>query len=561
MMKSTLVYDRYYPYEELTEALRRLAALRPDLAKLSSLNKTKEGRDIWLLEITDPTTGVCGEKRAYYVDGNEHAGEVTGSMAALYFADYLLTNADSPEVAELLKTTAFYIVPRKSPDGAEYYLTTPNTVRSVNEMYPYSKLMPGLQQKDMDGDGVIRKMRVKTPFGAWKISAKDPRVLVKRLPDDTQGDFYDVYDEGYIEEYDGVQITVAPDKYGNDDNRNYPVSWAPENEQYGAGVYPLSQIETKTSADFVIAHKNIASVITFHTWSGFYLYPPGMCSTKEVFDEDIRRYREMGKIAEEVTGYPAKNIFDDFTPDGVRISSGAFDDWCHYDRGIPAYTIECWDINPRAGVPHVWPLPARESDEKQESDFMKLLAWVDENVPENAFREWRKFDHPQLGEVEIGGLDYKYVVQNCPPRFLQQEVEKHARFMLRQANMLPRLVIDKAFSEKVAEGVYRVSVNVGNCGYLPTYLTREAVKRKIENPVTVRIKGAELLSGREETDLGSLQGFSGIPTGYSYEGMYTKNHEPLVKKAEWLVRGKPGDRIQITARCATAGFCTREVFL
>jgi murein tripeptide amidase MpaA len=62
------------------------------------------------------------------VDGNTHAGEVTGSMAALYLIEHLLENYGSDDlVTRLLDEQAFYVLPRLSPDGAERYLTTPHT--------------------------------------------------------------------------------------------------------------------------------------------------------------------------------------------------------------------------------------------------------------------------------------------------------------------------------------------------------------------------------------------------------------------------------------------------
>jgi hypothetical protein len=56
-----------------------------------------EGREIWLAQITNPETGPPSEKPAFRVDGNAHAGEVTGSMAALYLIETLLEGYGSDE--------------------------------------------------------------------------------------------------------------------------------------------------------------------------------------------------------------------------------------------------------------------------------------------------------------------------------------------------------------------------------------------------------------------------------------------------------------------------------
>jgi len=75
--------------------------------------------------VTDTENGSFETKPTYAIIGHVHAGEVTGTMSAMYFLDYILTNKDEEEIAELLKVTSFYCIPRPVPDGAEYWLTHP----------------------------------------------------------------------------------------------------------------------------------------------------------------------------------------------------------------------------------------------------------------------------------------------------------------------------------------------------------------------------------------------------------------------------------------------------
>ena len=42
-------FDQFYRHDELTRLLQDYAAAVPDLVSLSSLGKSWEGRDIWLL--------------------------------------------------------------------------------------------------------------------------------------------------------------------------------------------------------------------------------------------------------------------------------------------------------------------------------------------------------------------------------------------------------------------------------------------------------------------------------------------------------------------------------
>ena len=52
-----LPFDHFMPYEEFTRLLHDWAAARPGLVKLESLGQTLEGRELWFLTITNPTTG------------------------------------------------------------------------------------------------------------------------------------------------------------------------------------------------------------------------------------------------------------------------------------------------------------------------------------------------------------------------------------------------------------------------------------------------------------------------------------------------------------------------
>ena len=43
----------------------------------------------------------------------------------------------------------------------------------------------------------------------------------------------------------------------------------------------------------------------------------------------------------------------------------------------------------------------------REEDYVNLYKYLDTNFPGRYIKEWEPFDHPQLGPVEIGGLDSK----------------------------------------------------------------------------------------------------------------------------------------------------------
>ena len=563
----TYNFDHYYVYEELTQVLQELAADYPGLIKVNSIYTTLENRNVWACEITNYATGDVLTKPAYYVDGNHHAGEVTGSMAATHLVVTLVQKYGTDEkITKLLDENAVYVIPRITPDGAETYLTSFEKLRSVNRPYPFEKPAPGLHAKDMDGDGVIRMMRIQSADGVWKEHKDDPRVMVKRSPSDFGGKYYNVYPEGYIEDYDGVNIYPAEVKWGLDFNRNYPLGWFPENRQPGAGKYPLSNPENKAVADFVIDHPNICSAVTYHTSGGCYIYPPGTMPEKNADPRDMRMFREIGAMATEETGYACFNIFDAFLTDTVNYSSGAFDDWMYSTQGIPTYTAELWDLQTRAGVPDVYPRTEPKTPQQQSDDMVKILKWIDENVPMLAsgkpIKDWTEFDHPQLGKIEIGGFDFKYTWQNCPPGYLEQEVEKNTNFCLRMAMTCPKLVIDGLTSEKAGEGVYKITAKVSNVGYLPTFVTNEAKRLKVDKELTVNLDvDGTVVMGKAAYTLGHLEGFSGVASSYSWDNITTRQHAPFTKVVEWVIAAKEGAEVTVTVSGPKAGSVKATVVL
>jgi len=168
-------FDRFVKFPELTELLEGFANDFPRLLELSSIGKSHEGRDIWLCTVTNVETGPASEKPAIWIDANIHATEHTGTVAALYLLNKLVSTYGTDErVTRALDTRAFYIVPRLGPDGAELAMAErPRYVRSSTRPYPLTDQQDGLIAQDMDGDGRILTMRIPDANGTWKRSAAE----------------------------------------------------------------------------------------------------------------------------------------------------------------------------------------------------------------------------------------------------------------------------------------------------------------------------------------------------------------------------------------------------
>jgi murein tripeptide amidase MpaA len=552
----TIDFTRYYAYDELTAALQGFAQEYTQLAALASIGKSYEGRDIWLMAVTNTATGAAEEKPATWLDANIHATEVTGAMGALHLIQRLLTAYGQDEsTTRLLDTRAFYVVPRVNPDGAEQFLTTGRYLRSGVRPYPYVEERDGLYPEDIDGDGKILQMRIKDPDGAWKVSAKDPRLMRRREPDEEGGTYYRVYTEGRIRNFDGYNVAIAPPRQGLDFNRSFPYIWAPEGEERGAGPYPLSEVETRALVQFLTDHRNISGAISYHTYSGAILRPFSDKSDDAMPLDDLRVYKEIGKRGTELTGYPHVSVYHGFRYDPRGAMHGAFDDWAYDTLGLFAFTVELWDLIGEAGI--------KEREfiewlrEHSEEDDLKLLAWNDQQLAGKGFITWRPFDHPELGPVEIGGWDERYTMGNPPPQFLLPTLEPNTEFVLALARMGPKVELRELSAETIGEGAYRIRAVLVNSGYLPTYTSKRAHERKAARPIEVRIElptGAELITGEAWQEIGHLEGRSNKRALFG-GGFPTDN----LRKLEWVVRATPGARVGVTVAAFRGGMVRGEV--
>jgi murein tripeptide amidase MpaA len=530
-------FAKYYRYDEMTELLECFASEFPALASVESIGKSYEGRDVWALTVSNAQTGEALEKPGFYVDGNIHGSEVTASVTALYFAWTLLSgHGEDKELTTLVDGTAFYISPAVSPDGVEHVLSNSGFVRSGTRMYPHEEERDGLHEEDIDGDGMILSMRIEDAGGGWKVSAKDARLLVPRRLNDTEGPFYRVYTEGRIRNFDGVEVEAAPRKQGLDFNRNFPANWQPQAKQGGAGEYPFSESETRALADFILAHPNICGLHTLHTGMESIIRPPAIQTDKEMPAGDLQSALDIGKLGVELTDYVLfsyRKLNDD-----IYVAHGDFATWTYEQLGLLVFCDELWDVRARGGKDYV---ELNEMNKERDLDGIEeaeigALKWNDEALEGRGFVDWRPFEHPQLGAVELGGWD-RILRNNAPPQLLEETCEKMARFLMAHAQASPRLRAGFHEVKAIGDGTYQLSVAVHNDGYLPTNITQQAVNMEQAPPVEARIvlaEGDEVLVGDAVEEIGHLGGYGGR------------------RKVEWVVRfaGEVAGQVEIVSKKA-----------
>jgi len=547
-------FNKFYRYNELTRLLKAYASEYPNLIRLESIGKSHEGREVWLITATNFKSGPDVEKPAFWVDGNIHASEVTASACALYLIHSLVTrNKKDAAITEALNTRTFYIVPRVNPDGAEWALADrPKVIRSGTRPYPFGEdPIEGLvANEDINGDGKLLAMRILDQNGGWKPCPDDPRLMIRRDPVESDGKYYRLLPEGLIENFDGVTIQPAKGKYGLDFNRNFPAAWRPEADQHGAGPFPTSESETRSLVEFVVAHPNITGTISLHTMSGVLLRPYDDRSDDEFPSEDLWTFKAIGDKGTAITGYPNVSTFHDFKYHPKEITTGGFDTWAYDQRGVFSWTIEFWSPMRQAGI-EKFKFIEWFRDHPLEDD-LKLMKWNDEVLKGKGFIPWKPFNHPQLGRVEIGGWDWLHMWTNPPLEFLEKEIAPIPDWIVWHALISPRLVLHSADVFPAGKDTYRVRLVVQNTGWLPSYVTKKALEKKVTRGLIAEIalpRSATLQAGKLREELGQLE-------GRAYFSAFADDNEGMTNdrlKVEWVIHAPKGGTVKLSARHERAG--------
>lgn len=535
-------YDfyHYYTYDELTRFLSDMHEAYPHLTTLEPLATSDMGRDVWMFIINNPETGKPEDKPGFFLN-QIHSSEVIASMSCCYTIWYLLDHyGKDPDITRIVDSVVWYIVPRLDVDGAEAYLTgKPAGEDSHPEDrdgdFQYDEDPP----EDIDGDGHIVQMRQKDPKGGWKISPKNPKLMVRKGPDEFGGTYYKVYSEGLDNDGDGK---INEDGYRTRflSNRNYPGNWRPESVQGGGGQYPMEERITRAEIDFVATHSNIAVYVQHHCCGRVILRPPTTYPEKDFKHKaDLELYRIVSARCLEHSGWDlATSVFDWNWPRGTpnrkttqiyrdkkgkirnaprgmypeeseesRLNPGFEED--ERDRGYFAWGSSIETMYDLLGIFSMgdehWASPDYDKNGRVTEE--ERLKWNDEEMEGQLFIDWHPYDHPTLGKVEIGGWKRGKV---SPPEgeLIQKECEMGNSFVVYLAGLVPRVKIGEINITDKTGGVYQVDIIIDNTGFLPT-ATQQGESLRIAKPVLLEVESSdnlEILWGEKRVKLGQIQG-------------------------------------------------------
>jgi hypothetical protein len=486
-----LSFDHYYTYDQLVSAMKLLNKAYPELTNLEIVGKSEEGRDIYLITINNKATGASSEKPGVYVDGNIHGNEIQASEVCLYLANRLLENfGKNDKLTAVVNKNAWYILPCVNVDGRAHFFSDPNDPSSGRSIrIPADDDRDGLVDEDypddLNGDGNISVMRKKDPFGNYKTDPEDSRLMIPVKPGE-MGEWSILGEEGIDNDGDG---RINEDSEGYlDGNRNWGYNWNPSYVQSGSGLYPFSAKGIRAIGTWLVNHPNIIMAYAFHNNGGMFLRGPSIKNAGEFSPGDISVYDYLGKNNEQIVPgykyliswkdlYPTYGDFTDFTDNLVGTYS--------FVGELTANNTETYSGKPINNID----TPASMFGENSEQE-RERLKFNDNVVQGGLYLPWQKFNHPQYGEIEIGGW-VKMSSRLPHPFMLQDMVHRVSAAVIFSADQTPEVKLDVIDKKSLGKNLYQVTIRLSNKKAMPS-MTYQSVKHNLYPKDILKITGEDV---------------------------------------------------------------------
>lgn len=516
----------------LSQRVKALIQKYPNWVKAKSITQTLGGNDIWMLTLG---VGKTEEKPAIAVVGGVEGKHLLGVEMAIGFAEKLLANSQIDSIKTLLNNQTFYVFPNMSPDATAQYFAKVKSERSGNANKTDDDRDGKMNEDgfdDLDGNGKITWMRIADPTGKYKLNSDDPRSLL--LADASKGEAgkYILLSEGLDNDKDGDfnEDGEGGVHFNKNSSFNFK-AFAP-----GAGEYAVSEKENRAMFDFLFDAFNVYAVVTFgpaNNLSTPLSFNPSAISKRVItgwYDADIKANALVSERYNKITK----------TKDAPKAAAdnGDFSAWAYFHYGRLSFSTPGW------WVPKVAPDSARKEKKFTNDDAVaNYLRWAASQGINDTFTPWKAINHPDFPgkTVEVGGLD-PFVLINPPFKLVDGIVTKHSDFIVSLAGMAPKLDLVNLKTEKLADGLTRITLHVMNTGSLPTY-TKIGDRSYFLKKILVKLNlnaNQTVVSGRKTQTIESIQG---------------KENKELT----WLIKGN--GKITIDAGSPTTGSKSIEVTL
>lgn len=628
----------YHNEKEVQQVIKKVQQEHQANTRLHIIASSPGGEPVSLLEIGSNLKDVP----AIFVGANFEGNVPLATEGALRLIEMLM---DSAEYTSALK---WYILPQPNPDAAKNFFAKVKYGRMVNDFVINNDADEAVNEdgfEDLNGDGYITGMRLKSMDGTHYISKADPRIM---LPADATGDQrgeYKMYLEGTDDDNDGQYNEDG--EGGINPGISFPHLFPEKNKE--AGLWPGQTPEVYGILRFIYDHPEIAMAYTLGS-SDFCISPP---KKGRKGDPDFNRIKLPGRFArmlsaDENQTYTLNEVVEmvkDYAPAGTEVTpqivagmlelgaavnpldedlkfysefsdeykkylrskdfstdnlppepakDGSFELWAYYHLGIPSFSMNLFSVplinnekTKEENIPSAEEVVKMNTDEflalgeekitalikayngtenfsafklmetmksgkltpeqlierlkniqlpEQKNKLIDkekaLLAWSDKELNGDGFAEWQPFQHPQLGNVEIGGF-LPYLESTPKAGDADSLLNIQLPWLLQLTKKMPLITISGEELVNMGAGIYKLELYIENKGQLP-YPIAMGQRNSQPAPLVIVLNGDfELLEGLRRTPL-------------RYIGANQ------VKKVSWLLKAESKD--VITAKIESAVF-------
>ncbi len=522
----------YSNYQQQTTRIQALSKQYPQLVTVKSIARTAGNKEAWMITIG---SGNTASKPAIALVGGVEGNHLLGTELAIGFAEDLLKGSTTDSIKALLNKTTFYVFPNMSPDATEQYFAKLKYERQGNATATDDDRDGKIDEDgydDLDGNGKITWIRVESPLGDYKLHPDDPRVLIKADAAKGEKGKYLLLAEG---------IDNDKDNQYNEDGEGGV--WFNKNFTYkhpsftqGAGEFAVSEKETRALADQLFDLFNVYTVISFGNNNN--LSTPIAYNALAANQRLVAGYLESDAKANSLVSELYNKITSMKEAPKTTATGGDFLSWGYYHYARYSYSTPGWFV-PKAKTDTA----KKEKALSVDDPTANYLRWAAQQGITNTFTDWKPVQHPDFTgkKVEAGGLD-PFVLINPPFKLVPDLVKKHTDFVVKLAAYQPELDILNVKTEKVGNGLTRITLDVANKGVLASH-TKLGEKSYWIKRIQVKVNtngNQSVISGRKNQLLNTLDGLSS-------------------QTLTWLVKGS--GKITIEAGCPTTGTATTDINL
>jgi len=467
--------EGYHDHAQVASKLAAWQKAHADASSLEEIGKSSGGLAIHVMRIAGDGPTPANERPGVFVGANMAGWHNAGTEAALGFIEYLLTSEDEA-AAKMRAERTVYVAPILNPDAHQAFFGEPRR-RETGAAGKLDRDNDGFEGEDgpndLNGDGLIAKMRIKDPAGPYMPDPNNPHEMKRADPKKGETGGYLVLTEG--DDDDGDGRFNEDEAAGPDPDRNFAHAFEYGKAEAGlwAGILP----ESKAIMDYLLPKRNIALAVVYGPANHFLdppkalgdavdpgsqkfeiptnvanalgLDPEGKYSIDEIWEraktlpvvvqnnltkDDVAQFLGVGPATKptqddmqmiqhfaEKYKERLKEAGLDEKRSGGQSLAGGFAPWLYYQYGAFAVELDVWGV-PKAPKPEA---------EKDADDGKLTMEKLEDMSPE---------DFVALGEDKIGAfMKEMKVPAQFTPKMVMDRVEQGQLTPKRIAGMIKQM--------------------------------------------------------------------------------------------------------------------------